>query len=256
MRWVCTCVVAGLLLWSPWAWAWTGLGHRLVVRLAQPALTPATQAALFSLLSHEPGATLESLSTWADDHRDPATAAWHYVNFPRGECRYVPERDCPDGLCVVAALQRQLAVLASDAPAQARLLALKYVTHLAADIHQPLHAGFADDRGGNRYPLQVAGVDTNLHALWDAGLGQLSADRLTGLEARLVARMRGEPLPPRAPHAVAEASCRIVSEPAFYPALRVSEDHFQRYGPVVERQLLGAAQWLAVMLNGTLGGRH
>ena len=40
------------------------------------------------------------------------------------------------------------------------------------DVHQPLHAGYADDRGGNKYHVRVFGRGTNLHALWDTGLIQ------------------------------------------------------------------------------------
>ncbi len=61
------------------------------------------------LLALEPGATLESISTWADEHRNPATAAWHYINFPKGTCSYAAARDFPDGNCVVAAIDKQLA---------------------------------------------------------------------------------------------------------------------------------------------------
>jgi hypothetical protein len=39
-----------------------------------------------------------------------------------------------------------------------------------ADVHQPLHAGFAEDRGGNQYQVQAYGRGTNLHALWDSAL--------------------------------------------------------------------------------------
>lgn len=40
--------------------------------------------------------------------------------------------------------------------------------HLVADVHQPLHAGYLDDKGGNKYQLQVFGRGSNLHALWTA----------------------------------------------------------------------------------------
>ena len=51
-----------------------------------------------------------------------------------------------------------------------RMTALKYVVHFVADIHQPLHAGYAEDRGGNQYQLQAFMRGSNLHALWDVGL--------------------------------------------------------------------------------------
>ena len=35
------------------------------------------------------------------------------------------------------------------------------------DIHQPLHSGFADDRGGNSVNIEFDGEQMNLHAFWD-----------------------------------------------------------------------------------------
>ena len=34
-------------------------------------------------------------------------------------------------------------------PEQQRWKSLAWLCHLVGDLHQPLHAGFADDRGGN-----------------------------------------------------------------------------------------------------------
>jgi len=47
------------------------------------------------------------------------------------------------------------------------------LSHVALrHVHQPLHAGYADDRGGNKFQVRVFGRGTNLHALWDTGLIQ------------------------------------------------------------------------------------
>jgi hypothetical protein len=35
---------------------------------------------------------------------------------------------------------------------------------------EPLHAGYASDKGGNTFQVQAFGKGTNLHALWDSGL--------------------------------------------------------------------------------------
>jgi len=137
------------------AMAWGADGHKIVALLADAQLTPSARKQVDRLLALEPGATLASISTWADEHRNPATAAWHYVNFPRGDCNYQPERDCPDGKCVVAAIDRQVEVLRTNGDDEKRLNALKYVVHFIGDIHQPLHAGYGDDRGGNSYQLQA-----------------------------------------------------------------------------------------------------
>jgi hypothetical protein len=131
------------------AHAWGVEGHQVIATLAEQQLTAAARQEVARLLALEPGETLASVSTWADEHRNPQTAAWHYVNFPRGDCHYVAARDCPDGSCVVEALNRQIEVLGSSASDEVRLKALKYVVHFVGDVHQPLHAGYKDDRGGS-----------------------------------------------------------------------------------------------------------
>jgi hypothetical protein len=129
------------------AFAWGKEGHQVVASLAETQLSAKARSEVDRLLSLEPGATLQSISTWPDEHRNPATGRWHYVNFPRNTCTYDAGRDCPDGNCVVGAIAKQLEVLASSAPDDARLKALKYVVHFEADVHQPLHTGYADDKG-------------------------------------------------------------------------------------------------------------
>jgi hypothetical protein len=124
------------------ALSWGAEGHQVIAKLAESQLTPKALSAVNRLLAMEPDATLASISTWADEHRNPATAPWHYVNFPRGDCTYAADRDCPEGKCVVGDINRQAEVLASNAPDEKKLLALKYVIHFVGDVHQPLHAGY------------------------------------------------------------------------------------------------------------------
>jgi hypothetical protein len=229
------------------AFAWGTRGHQAVANLAYAKLTQKTRADVDRLLALESGATLASISTWADVIRDETTARWHFVNFPRGTCRYDVRRDCPDGQCVVEAVNAQLAVLASNASDEKRLTALKFVVHLVADMHQPLHAGYLDDRGGNRYQVQAFGGGTNLHALWDSGLIYNTRATTAALTARLLA------LPSAdgdldAAHA-AQESCRIVQTSGFYPGRTVDADYVERFTPVMEQQLRVAGARLAAMLN-------
>ena len=71
--------LSGALIAPAAVLAWGVEGHHIVAELAEPLLTPATRAEVARLLQLEPGATLTSLSTWADDTRSPGTAKWHYV---------------------------------------------------------------------------------------------------------------------------------------------------------------------------------
>ena len=246
-------VAALMLVAANQALAWGSEGHQVVASLAAAQLSPKARTEVDRLLTLEPGETLASISTWADEHRNPATTPWHYVNFPRDTCTYNAERDCPDGKCVVGAIDRQLAVLASTAPDEKRLVALKYVVHFVADVHQPLHAGYLDDKGGNTYQLQAFMRGSNLHALWDTGLIKNLHEDVESLAARLLAAPMAGMMAKAAGdlsavHA-AEESCRIVGLSGFYPERQVGVGYIERFTPVMEQRLSLAGARLAGLLN-------
>ena len=235
--------------------AWGAQGHTVVAAIAWQGLQPKARQEVARLLALEPGQTLESIATWADEHRSAATGVWHYVNFPRGTCSYEPLRDCPDGKCVVAAIARQQAVFASHASDGERLKALKYLVHLVADVHQPLHAGYADDRGGNQFQLWAFMRGSNLHALWDSGLlRQMELDNTA-----LVAVLQSIPLAAEGKNLnvahMAQESCRVVALAGFYPQGELSEAYVQRFAPVVQQRLALAGARLAAMLNAVAAAR-
>ncbi len=242
-------LLALLTLCASNALAWGKVGHQVVSSLAATQLSKKARAEVDRLLALEPGATLESISTWADEHRNPATANWHYLNFPRGNCTFDAERDCPDGGCVVAAIDKQLKILKSSSSDESKLKALKYVVHFVADVHQPLHAGFGDDRGGNKYQLQAFGKGTNLHALWDSGLIHESHDSAEMMVKKLLgAQQAGTAIDLSVVHA-AEESCKIVSMPEFYPSRHLEKDYVDRFTRVMEQRLSIAGARLAGLLN-------
>ena len=75
---------------------------------------------------------------------------------------------------MVEALKWFSTVLADkEAPIMARRVALYYVAHLVGDMHQPLHASRAGDRGGVNIAVSYRGVTTNLHYFWDSNLVDL-----------------------------------------------------------------------------------
>jgi len=169
---------------APGALAWGPQGHRTVGAIADQLLSPAARAAVGELLradldkfGNPSGRTsLEEVSVWADElHGTPAAEpAWHYDDIPI--CGAIPKaRYCPDGQCNSEQLKRLAAVLAeARAPLRARNEALKWVVHLVADLHQPLHAADNADRGGNRVHVALPGLRTHgretLHRAWDTEL--------------------------------------------------------------------------------------
>ena len=249
------------------ALAWGAQGHRLVARVAETRLDPQARAEVDRLLATEPGATLSSIAPWADDLRsqDPGlgrrSAGWHYINMAEEGCDYDPPKHCPNGNCVVEALKAQSQILADPSKSDAeRLQALKFVVHLAGDVHQPMHAGYGHDRGGNTYQLQFNGRGTNLHSVWDSGMFyplQLNDDQfLERLEALPAPRDVGRPQLQHDATRWAEQSCRLATRKGVYPDTRkVGEEYAATWRPVAEAQVRLAGERLAALLNDLLD-RH
>ena len=172
----------------PCAGAWGPQGHRTVGAIADRLLTPAARAQVAELLAADldkfgnPSgrSTLESVAVWADEIRGTPAAEprWHYDDVPL--CGRAPrESYCPGGQCNSAQLERLTTVLADGhVELRARNEALKWIVHLVADLHQPLHAADNADRGGNRVRVALAGVRTrgreSLHGAWDSELVALA----------------------------------------------------------------------------------
>jgi hypothetical protein len=163
--------------------AWGPEGHAIVADIAQQHLTPAASAEVDALLKQEGLSRLDEISSWADGNRKefPQTGVWHYVDIPLDAKAYVAERDCHQGNCVVSRLAHYAQVLADKSAAPSvRLEALKWVVHLAGDIHQPLHAEDNDDKGGNTVQVQFFGRGTNLHSVWDGRIIRKALDLQPG----------------------------------------------------------------------------
>ncbi|HMB43282.1 MAG TPA: S1/P1 nuclease, partial [Luteimonas sp.] len=175
------------------------------------------------------------------------------------------------GNCVIGAIQAQRAILADTSAApQSRRDALKFLVHLVADAHQPLHAGGHHDKGGNRYQVSlrtervpppflreryVDGVlGTNLHAIWDydvlasAGLGERPyADRLAAASWPPVAAANSNPV------VWASESCRLVDTQALYPAGHAMDARYLiQQRPLAELRIRQAAYRLASLLDDAL----
>ncbi|WP_242111599.1 S1/P1 nuclease [Luteimonas aquatica] len=270
---------ACLLLAAPLALAWGGLGHRMVGEIAQRHLTPAARAQVDALLAGEPDPSLGGIASWADAMRndDPErfkrTSSWHYIKTT-AECGYAPERDCPDGNCVVAQIQRQATLLGDRSqPLAARRDALKFLVHFVGDVHQPFHASNRDDKGGNGFQISlttdippeayarknyVDGVmGTNLHSVWDYYIlasRKLDADAYSALlDDGLPWPTPAKAIAPADAPAWAGESCRLIDARQLYPAQhKLDIGYLQAQRPLAEQRVRQAAYRLAALLNETL----
>ncbi len=258
-------VLLSLLLVTPAAWAWGPLGHRVVAALAWRQLTPAARAAVEKLLAGSPWDRLVDTASWPDEIRDmpPYQRLWkrtrhmHYINFDSADCHYKPARQCRDGQCVVAAIGQYEKRLADRSlPKKQRVRALVFVVHFIGDIHQPLHAGYRRDAGGNFYQVQFRGHGTNLHRVWDSGL--LDTRGMTWKQyADFLAAEGPVQLPASEPGVAppvqwAEESCRITRH--IYPqGHKIDRAYVEKELPQAEQRLREAGARLADVLNRILG---
>ena len=255
-----TLLVTMMLCAAP-AFAWGPLGHRIVARLAEAQLTPQARKEALKLLALRGARHLSDVSVWADDLRDsdPAlfkqTKRLHFVNFHSRDCIYDRPRDCRHGECVVAAIKKYSAILANrrNSPAE-RAEALAFVVHFVADVHQPLHAGYRHDAGGNDYQVRWHGRGTNLHKVWDSLM--LDSTHLSAAQYARKLRIESTPVATGGtPAEWAEESCRIDRDDGVYPSSRIIGDAYVQRGlPIAERRLRQAGARLAALLNRDLEG--
>jgi len=157
--------------------AWSGDSHKIVAKLAGGSLS--RKAARF-VINHIRDCeresrhmrrvehSLVSASLWAD------TVDWskelHFSNTVSPGCdAFEFGRDCPNGRCVVSAINNYTERASCYSLSQEeRTEAIKFLVHLIADVHNPMHVGFKEDRGGNRLGVILpSGAEYNLHEVWD-----------------------------------------------------------------------------------------
>jgi hypothetical protein len=159
-------VVLGVAICAP-SFSWDDYGHRLVARVAYSKLAPHARAVVDQLLGGVEA--FVHASVWADQIKSkrPETRPWHYVNIPLQAGGYDQDRDCLKANCIVSRLEYFIGVLKADESQDHKREALRFVIHLVADIHQPLHCANNNDRGGNDVAVVWGNRKTNLHEVWD-----------------------------------------------------------------------------------------
>lgn len=256
------CLVSGLslLLAATLAaptFAWGPTGHRVVGRIAEHHLSPQAAQAVAELLAPE---ELAYVGTWADDIRSEAEWAkadsWHWVTIPDGKTYAEAEKN-PTGDLLEAIGRFEKTLADRSAPRLERVQALKWLTHLIGDLHQPMHVGRGDDRGGNEIVVLWFDQPNNLHSVWDGRLidktelsfSELAAklDHATPAEVR--DWQKGSPLDWAKESQALRTSCYELGD------RRLSYRYLHDHWPTVEHRLLQAGIRLAGELDRLLGER-
>jgi hypothetical protein len=158
------------LLLSVSVFAWGPTGHRATGLVAEKYLSKKAKKELQRILG---GQSLAMASTWMDEVRSDSTynymTDWHWVTIQDGQTYDESEKN-PNG-DVVQTIERIILELKSKKlSAKEEIEHLKILIHLVGDIHQPLHVGGGNDRGGNDVKVMWFRTDSNLHRVWDSDM--------------------------------------------------------------------------------------
>ena len=154
------------------AFAWGTDGHRIVGVNALPLLDDSARAVVIEILGNDSDEAIGKACSWPDTVQKTTQWEWsapmHYVNIPHSAVQYDRERDCANGMCVTEAIMKYANELSRPGlNDEQRWQAFAWLCHLVGDLHQPLHAGYRDDRGGNEVDVEYKGKSYNLHQFWD-----------------------------------------------------------------------------------------
>lgn len=193
---------------------WGPQGHQLIAGAADQLLYSSTKIKVNEILAPLKTVHLRDIATWADvikgsDPTDPDTQkfihdfkdrgrTWHFVDLPiEASCydRKNYEKFTRDD-DVVQTINKCIDILLEKNFVMSKLNALRWITHLVGDVHQPLHVGcgYIDERGTmpkliyDPDTIQTLGLkddhgggflfftldtkkEQNLHSYWDSMFG-------------------------------------------------------------------------------------
>ncbi len=171
--------------------AWGQLGHFLIGYMAEQQMKKSVRKKVEKVLYPM---SIGRSGTWMDDIRSDRSYdyanSWHYLTSKNGEYDLANQEKGGDAFEAIQRLKAELKAGNLDAKQEAEKL--KMLIHMVEDIHQPLHVGTGDDRGGNDVKIEFFNQPTNLHALWDSGMIDRKGMSYTELADELYRRLTPE----------------------------------------------------------------
>ena len=177
-HYVRTLLLLAVFFYLPFSgFAWGSLGHRIVGQIAESYLSKKAKREVYRILGTE---SMAITSTWPDFIKADSVynylSPWHYINFRSGlnESQlkdYLATDTAVDAYVKINWLTAQLKN--RDLEQEKKLMYLRLLIHIVGDVHQPLHTGRPEDRGGNGIRLSWFNNPYNLHQVWDDRLIEL-----------------------------------------------------------------------------------
>ncbi len=226
--------------------AWGSDGHKMMAKIAEDYLDNHVKDSIRYYLG---GEDFPDCSVWMDEIKSDSTYdymfQYHYINIPEGE-EYRPTEN-PN---IVNQLQAVIERLQHREGRTKEEIAvdIKILVHLMGDLHQPLHAGYAVDRGGNDVKVSFVGEESNLHKVWDIDIIE---DQRINIDSCY--KWLGD-------YSVKEEKTDIVKwmkesrnnlKPAYEDVRngKVDKTYVLKYKPLIEQRLLQSGLRLSNILN-------
>ncbi|MEE9349399.1 MAG: S1/P1 nuclease [Flavobacteriaceae bacterium] len=158
------------ILWISTCFSWGPTGHRTVGEIASNHISKKTKRKIAKLLNNE---SLAFVSTFGDEIKSDRNyrkySPWHYVNLKFSES-YESSHKNPKGDLIVGIDTCIKELKNKKSSDEDKVFHLKMLVHLVGDLHQPLHVGRKEDKGGNTIQVEWFGKGTNLHRVWDENM--------------------------------------------------------------------------------------
>lgn len=237
------------LILSFQALGWGSKGHMMVAQIAKKCLD---KSVVDSVQFYLGKMSFKKASVWMDeikrdktfDHMKP----WHYINVER-DATYVKTQE-PN---VVNQLEMAISILRNKnkSDVEKTALALRILFHLIGDLHQPLHAGYGEDKGGNKIDVDFFGRASNLHKVWDYEIIEKSkiklkdcyalANSLSDEEKKKIQKVNVEAW-------MNESRGFLPSVYSFENKI-IDQNYIDKNKVIIEKQLVKAGVRLAVILH-------
>lgn len=248
------------ICFSTQVFAWGHDGHGVVGILAIEQMQPEARLRLKGIIGNIEDQTVIEACNWPDAARDTEEWAWtepmHYINIPQGETSYSKSRDCADQRCATEAIKTYARELGNQRLLRdQRSRAFAWLCHFAGDLHQPLHAGYAFDRGGNDFDITFQDEQINLHGFWDTTLIKTHANdwqKLLALLGSYPVVQTAEGWQADMVNNWTEESHQLVMEELYPENPVITDDYAQKSWAIMQQRMTTAAARLAMIINTVL----
>ncbi len=253
MKKITLILFATLILKTSGMFAWGRVGHTMVAEIAMSYLNKGVKDSVQKYLGKM---TFGEAGTWMDDVRSNKKydymKTWHYADVAR-DCTYV-ETGEENAVNTIEKTMKELKNKNTLTPEQINM-DLKLLFHLIGDLHQPLHCGYKDDKGGNSVDVEFNFQSTNLHSTWDTRIIEY---KLTQVQKDVVEMCKKLTPAEKKKYQQIDVIEWFKESRAYLPEAYnmekggvIQEEYMKKALPIIEKQLVIAGLRLASVLNET-----